>query len=524
MIMSLTICQFGCHGYLPTCSLVSIVILPHAVAQTSAVLSMAGATADEAVEGISGLISENSELIVDIDKLIVRVSRTHNLVKKINSPTSLVSENSYLILQPPPNRLQSDDSILVDTIDIYIFFDDVDYPTPALVFYAGPVSDNPGDELLSSGDYIAITIEQENPNDINNFNSIVSLLWRVGQGEGILEVTLQFDFTGEIYVTRVGSQFELQVGQSDNALTTTEHRRINSTVSNDSLLFHVTPQTEYLIGGRPSNASLALNETEYQSFEVEYNLLLINGELWSLWDYSKRSNTDFLSGFFNFHDAAFKNVWLRASQNLVTNFVLSFDGSGYLKPSQFIDSTVDTTGDTTAFVTIYILPLSVSGLVLYLYDETSGLSVEVALVDGSVAIMYNGDIKNSRMLTGADFDATNGLTIGVVYSPVHSQIVNPFITDTEFIGAEFLKFSPDTQAWLGGVKESELKPPFVPKLTNESFRGCLDITYTISDISFFQQSIIRSDYLGPNAILMGVSGTCLATVSALGVWYNYYCG
>ena len=339
---------------------------------------------------------------------------------------------------------------------------------------------------------------------------------------GELSVLSTFGFFGEIYITRVGSQFELQFGRTRNDLKAgTMGMNLHSNITDASLLFHVTPRTEYIFGGVPPNAVLALPEAnKYASFDAEYNLLLVNGELWSLWDYSKRSDTDLLhTTTFNFHQPAFQNLWLKTTNLEDQNdYVLSFDGSSYLKPARFVDENRGLPGD----ITLYIRPVNVDGLILFLYDEKENSSIEVAMENGSISVLYNGGNKQTTKLEPKNYGSEK-VTVRIRWRRDDDIILvsNRFIamTGTTFDLGQFFNsgLSPTTtHAWMGGVKKSELKFPFVPKLTNESFRGCLGIDYGNNDL--FTQSNIRDNYFSPDAIIKGVSGNCLMTVSELDVW------
>ena len=498
--------------------LVAMVTCPHAVDETHALAATASATAAKAAEGITGLMDKNNDLITDIDALIARASRTHDLVKKINSPVAFQFQpEAFLILQPPPGQQvqSSNGTIQIDTLNIIIWRDSFFAPLPALVFYAGPVSDNSEDDL-STGDYIAVTMEP-----FDDKHDTLNLMWRLGQNEGDLSTRQPIKFRSQIYITRVGSQFELLTGTSRGSLgEKPENQQLHSSVDDGSLLFHVTPKTEYLVGGIPPNAFLALPDAgKYASYEVDYNLLLVNGELWSLWDYSQHSPVNF-STEFNHHDNAFENIWL--PQDDVDKgekyYSLSFDGSSYLKPARFVSETV-AASTTVNELTLNIRLVSVNGLILFLYDESDNSSLEVAMVDGDITLVYNGNLdkKASMKVEPRLYD---GLVPVMIQWSTEKKAIQDTFTKVE-VGDEVLfpgGFSPlTTHAWMGGVKKSELKFPFVPRLTNESFRGCLNMELEFSsNVDLSEQSFIRDNYFSPDSIMKGISGTCLKTVSGTG--------
>ena len=444
-------------------------------------------------------MQRNRVLLSDVDELIRSVFETHELIKKINIPVQIGVLNGaisrpYISLQPPPISMV--DQIQFETLDIYLEPDRGNMP-PSLLFYAGPAVNTSGGgnrESLSSDDFLAV-MHTTQPQSIQ-------VLWRLGNSSGSAP-QLGFTVSGptEIFLTRVGTQFELQA--SGGTLMDPTRSGINH---NCSLLFHSTTNTVYYIGGSPEGVELAdMIPPMYSSFIGSYQLILFGGEMWSMWDYRSRSVTGTASFV---SDLQISNSLWRPSGS---DYSLSFDGEGYVKPKVFASGFADPNNR----LRFRIRPRSTEGLVAFLYDPQRNVSVEVACKNAVAFFILKwsgGEVMFDRSLTGTDLDE---LSAQIIYSPSQRRVGIDFGNDRSIKDVqnfESLNDFSQVQAWFGGVKESMLTAPFVPSITNTSFRGCLTLRINNpSDLHVFSEQSFIENYLRSN-VQKGISGTCLTTV------------
>ena len=460
---------------------------------------------NETKAGLGDVLQQNSDIISEIETLIANVGDTHDLVRRINSPALFQQNQAYISMQPPPGR-NLDRGIQFESLDMHLIPNSPN--TPVLLFYAGPVVEegSPGNEsVLDNEDFIAITSEDTNTNE-----DMLLLQWRIGNSKGSVSEELTLNAISEIFVTRTGSMFELQ-GAKGGAFLQAPTRNVS--VIEGALLFKMTDNTEFLMGGKPLSAKLAIADYDkYNSFLGQFGLVLFNGAVWSLWDYRRRSETVFVNGFTRVETDS--NIpWIPGKNPISRTNVLSFDGTGYLKPKQFIESGLFTSDSA---IILYIRTESLEGLVFYMYDESQNVDLEVAFYDGSLYIRLGqpdaqNEIMVSRQIQNIDFDETTITLrqIGTFFFisgsfPVTTMPMTSFFSDLTQVGV-----------WYGGVKEDLLPESFRPKITTKSYRGCFDIDIEIEgnrqevleQTNFFVENYLESP------IQKGMSATCLRTVS-----------
>ena len=171
------------------------------------------------------------------------------------------------------------------------------------------MSRNDDRSSLTNADYIAITATSQNS---------IELDWRLGPNNGstVFE-SFSISTSAEIFLTRVGTQLELQASGG------TLQRFVRNGVEqqNCSLVFKPVPNTVYYIGGRPEGIELVSSvPAAVNSFIGTYQLILFNGDLWTLWDYRSRSNTNFFD--FNTHSRTENTVWFPSPTGLQGELLL----------------------------------------------------------------------------------------------------------------------------------------------------------------------------------------------------------
>ena len=471
------------------------------------IISITQNIAEETRNGLGDIFQQNRDIISEIDSLLVNVADTHRLINKINSPARLGLNGSikpYISLQPPPT-VTTENEIQFESLDIYVY--PIDHSPPALLFYAGPVvREEDSDQAIKEEDYIALTSESDN---------YILLQWRIGSWSSNIKLNKEITAATEIFFSRVGSMFELRVGSGQVLLNTIVR---NTTINNDSLLFRISEHTGFLVGGKPVMSSLALPDFElYNSFMGVVNLLLFNGELWSLWNYRNRSDTDFLRSnnndkVFRINEAVNLNAWI--SKPLSRGYSLSFDGDGYVKPIKFVNSTL--TGAITR-IQFYLSIKTLEGLVAFLYDPNTNVSLEIGLTGGNVIVKLAGPTFNTveftRPIVSMDFNTIVN-EIGVLDNFVQYKYGNTG-QDKQQPNLKFFDDSSQIVAWFGGVVLDQLPESLRPTITTRGYRGCIDVDIEISSIfiDVFSDGF-RENYLGSN-IQKGMSGTCLKTVSMI---------
>ncbi len=474
------------------------------VSRVQEFLSRTQETLDQTSFGLNNTIQENIDIISDIDKLLLTVDATHELLKRINSPATFEASgsiNPYISLQPPPGIQGFNDSIQFDSLEIYLNADS-NYNSPSILFYAGPLVEegsHSNESILTSEDYLAI-IDQRVPSDA------LTVEWRIGGNTDSISISYTIADQKQLYLRRVGSMFELSAGFEDNAVAPSS----NYMLVEGSLLFKITENTVFLIGGQPPGSLLAISNQEvYGSLSGTLDLLLYNGDLWSIWDYRRRSDTNFIARQFIRHEAAQDNVFVVAS--LVSANVLSFDGNGYLKPKQFIDQGMFNPSSISAIVINYRLS-SLEGLIMFLYDPVTSVSIEVAVYDGNIQAMLNDGVNTPRymkMILNDDFNDGGMLTIRFANNLLlfdNQQTVESFITFTDLTRV---------QAWFGGVILDQLPDTIRPSITTKRFRGCVNV---IIDIGSQQRNLFgQGDFFVENYLNSGIqkdiSATCFESVS-----------
>ena len=481
------------------------------------IISIAQNIAEETRSGLGDIFQQNRDIISEIDSLLVNVADTHKLINKINSPARLGLNGSiqpYISLQPPPT-VTTENEIQFESFDLYVY--PIDYFSPALLFYAGPVvREGDSDQALKQDDYIAVTSESNND---------IVLQWRIGSGSGNIKQNMEITAETEIFFSRVGSMFELRVGSGRVRLNTLVQ---NTAINNDSLLFRISEDTGFLIGGKPVMSSLALpNFKSYNSFMGLVNLLLFNGELWSLWNYRNRSDTDFLRSnndkkVFRIDEAAAFNARILSSS--LQGYSLSFDGDGYVKPIKFVSST-----GAINRITFFLSIKSLEGMVAFLYDPITNVSLEIGLTGGNVIVKLSGPtfttVEFTRPIGLMDFSTQSNL-IGVAGNFVQYNYQTGTMQKTQN-GVQFFHDTSRIVAWFGGVILDQLPEFLRPTITTRGYRGCVDIEIYIGSlkIGVFSNSF-HENYLGSN-VQKGMSGTCLKTVSTINplitrLHYNLY--
>lgn len=444
-------------------------------------------------------MQQNIDILSEIDTLLSNIADTHSLVKKINSPANFISPSPYISLQPPPKTtttLINNNTLLFDSIDIYLSTGAM-YRPPSLLFYAGPMisSSEPDQSSLTREDFIGLTTDSPQS---------ISLRWRVGTSEGIVTRTGSIDGFTEVYFTRVGSLFELQVVGSGVGPT-----RHLSPLKNNSLLFTMTERTVFLIGGSPTGSSLALPGT-YNSFLGSIDLLLYNGDLWSLWDYRNRSATEFGRGFRR-HDNALNNAWIPSKTPSARTNVLSFDGSGYIRAVRFYHEFQLGARDGISF---HLFIKGLQGLVAYLRDPQTNVTLQLGLRDGNVILRLSGPSFATQQRTApiSDSDFSGGSTYTVLVVGEFIQFNMKGSTDVvQVSGFQFFTFLNRIEAWFGGI-DRRLFTEYDPVISDSNYRGCVDVDATIGGgrIDIFSSRFVEN-YLS-SSIQNGLSGTCLRSV------------
>ena len=427
---------------------------------------------------------------------------THDLLKRISSPATFQTSGSiqpYISLQPPPGVESINDTIQFNSLEIYLFADS-DYNAPGILFYAGPLVEEgslSNNSALIDEDYLAI---------VNQPDNVVTVEWRISQYSGSRSIAYTIADQKQLYLRRAGSMFELAAGFRDTAVDPVT----NFTLIEGALLFKTTENTVFLIGGRPSGSMLAVTNHEiYGSLSGTLDLVLYNGVLWSLWDYRRRSNTEFI-GTYNRHEAAQDNIFVLSSRSQASANILSFDGNGYLKPRQFIDEGVFDTDVINSFFIHYRLS-SLEGLIMFLYDPETSTSIEAAVYDGQIQVLFNDGIniyKYTQTITNEDFNG-GSLTIRFASDLIAIEdIVEDFVTFTDLTRV---------QAWFGGVILDELPATIRPSITTKRFRGCVDliVNYGLGERNLFSQTdFFVENYLN-SPVQKDVSATCFQSVSSL---------
>ena len=460
-------------------------------------------------------MNRNSDLLEDIDSLIRSVIETHDLIKTVNAPTVLRRNTEisrpFISLQPPPAIFGRNELLQFETLDIYLT-PDTGYMTPALLFYAGPAVDTSrGSDRssLTDADYIAITATT---------NNRVELAWRLGSNTGAISQAFSIGSQTEVFVTRVGSQLELQV--SGGPLEAPTRRVVQQ---NCSLVFQSVSNTVYYIGGRPEEVELVSSvPATINSFVGTYQLILFNGDLWTLWDYRSRSNTDFFD--FNTHASADNNAWFPSSRS-IQGELLSFDGNGYVRPTVMAPASFTNAGEYQ----FYFRVRSTKGLLAYMFDRERNVSMEVALRDGQLHVEMRWDsevITYSRPMLATDLDPPSS-RLGDLLIQYRSNAVQIRSSGVDMIyfqsrgdfQSSFRSFGDlrRVEAWFGGVDPSMIEEPFVPRITRQGFRGCFIIELHGTSSGTVFPFILRNGFLENylmSPVQQHISGTCIGTVSA----------
>ena len=452
-------------------------------------------------------MEENNDILSEIDQLLDNIADTHDLVKKINSPANLQlsgTTSPYLSLQPPPGLTNTSQELLFQSFDMYLF-PAASYSPPSILFYAGPIAMNtagPNASSILTDDYIALTSES---------SQSLLLQWRMNGVTGSVSRAGVISGHTEIYFTSVGSMFELQLIEPNQRSASQSLSLING-----SLSLSVSDRTVFLIGGQPDSSLLAISGV-YSSYFGLIHLILFNGNLWSLWDYRSRSDTVFTGGFIRDSDGALDNVWIPSKQPAARTNVLSFNGKGsYLKPVRFYHSGTFGSSGTLNF---RLFIKSVEGLVAYLTDPVSSVTLQLALTEGNVVMIVSGPtfetLNLSTPIGETDFTGRlysfqfSGNNIRYAVSGRSSLFpsINNFAFFTDLTRIE---------AWFGGVA-----PPISSMLdfvTSSSYRGCLDVDLQLvfggTRIDILNENFIQN-YLS-SSVQRGVSGTCLSTVRGEG--------
>ena len=454
---------------------------------------------NQTTSGLSTTIRQNNDILSDIETLLRTVDSTHKLLEKINSPAVFEEAGSikpYVSLQPPPGVGDNEETIQFDSLELYLNANGL-YRSPGLLFYAGPLVEpgTPGNDSTLAEDYLAI---------VDNAGNTISVEWRIGSNAGTNSMEYDIADESQVYLRRTGSMFELMAG-FDAPLPTPIR---DFTLLEGSLLFTTSPNTVFLVGGRPASSRLALNNYEnYGSISGTLDLLLYNGDNWTPWNYRRRSNTTFI-GLYNRHMAAISNTYVPLSAS--TANVLSFDGTGYIRPSQFVERQIF--GSNNNRIRIDYRLNSFEGLLMYLYDPVTSMSIEVGVSNGHLMVLLKDGVNDNmyqRALKSEDFDEGSLL---MEFSSGRVRLDN----NNEFIFL-FVSFTDLTrlQAWFGGVSSNHLSEPFQPTITTKGIRGCISVTVTASSINddiFRQTPFFVENYLN-SPIQNGVSGTCFESVS-----------
>ena len=457
-------------------------------------------TLDQAGTGLNDTIKQNDEIISDIDSLLSLVDDTHQVLKKINAPAYLEDSipNQFVSLQPPPGVDRSQEEIQFDSLEIYMF--DEGDPT-GILFYAGPLVEEGtqgNDSALANEDYLAILTSRTE----------VSVEWRLGQSRNSFKLADQaIDNEVEVYLRRAGSMFNVILGPDFEDQKTTTNR----TLVQDSLLFKQTQNTAYLVGGKPPNAKLAL--TDYQRYDKSLsgtiNLILYSGRVWSLWDYRRKSETETSDWTYHNHAGPRGNTIEPQA-----DYMLSFDGNGYLRPKQFHSFDATLTARSVVFE-FFFIPQGFNGLIVHLYDPNVNVSIEVALYNGEVRLVMKDNTYEYINSIKKVSDSTNTLKLEYRESArkVRVEDNNDLVYDISWFNN-----LANIQAWFGGVVESQLDIPerFRPGITTERFHGCVDLVIktgnterlVLDDSEFF-----RRNYLG-SPTQKGMSAVCIKSVSS----------
>ena len=456
---------------------------------------------NQTTSGLSTTIQQNNDILSDIETLLRTVDSTHRLLQKINSPALFEEAGSikpYISLQPPPGVDNNEETIQFDSLELYLNAYS-SYQSPGLLFYAGPLVETgtPGNDSTLAEDYLAI---------VDNAVNTISVEWRIGSNMGKNSIPYDIVDQRQVYLRRTGSMFELAAGFDEPLPMPTR----DFTLLEGSLLFTMSPNTVFLVGGRPASSRLALNDYEtYGSISGTLDLLLYNGDNWTPWNYRRRSNTTFI-GSYNRHVEAISNTYVPASAP--TANVLSFDGNGYIRPTQFVEQGM--------FVSLNRILInyrlnSFEGLLMYLYDPITSVSVEVGVLNGHLMVHLkdgvNQDTLYQRLLTSNDFDEASLLLEfngGMVRLDGDNAFIFPFVPFTDLTRL---------QAWFGGVSSNHLSEPFQPTITTKGIRGCISVTVTASNIGnaiFRQTPFFIENYLN-SPIQNGFSATCFESVSII---------
>ena len=458
---------------------------------------------NETTSGLADILEENKNILSDIDSLLTSVANTHQLIAKINSPTQLSkngSINPYISLQEPPNV---NGSITFGSLDMYVY-PMMGYETPAVLFYAGPIlsENDPDTGPILEEDYIALTSE----------TSTIRLQWRISGNSFSVERDGTLSSHNEILFTQSGSMFELNF--IDGNMPPAQHLNI----LNNSLSFRITENTVYLIGGIPPNSVVALPQFQnYKSYIGLVTLVLFNGELWSLWNYRSRSMTNFIGEFRRDLNGALQNVW--TGSILLNTNTLSFNGNGYISPIRFLPSGLSGTFARGSQFRFDLNIKSVEGLIAFMYDPETNITLEFALSQGHFYMVVDGPsferIEFKRPILLIDF---------LSGSPVHQFRLNSansisFISGNQLFnrfniqGFQFFTDLNRIKVWFGGVLLDRLPPNIRPSVTTARYEGCLNMALSTGgrNIPLFASFDFGDSYLG-STLQQGVSGACLLTV------------
>ena len=430
-----------------------------------------------------------NEVLAEVEALIAVATRAHEQVKVVNSPYRLRKDDRehpqpYLSLQPPPGLDST--TLHLETMAFY-FMPDININN-VLLFYAGPIHNDASHPSISDDDYIALTVEDH-----------VSLHWRLGGHYNSSESSYSFTDSAEFLVTRVGSMFELQVSDLPEPL-------VYAGVDNGSLVFRVTENTVYLVGGYPQDLAIAVPDfTRYSSFEGVVSLVLYNGHLWSLWDYSTHSTSNSLD--FNRNRKASENAWIPSGLALDPH-VLSFDGSGYIKPTKFISVSSMFSGGT--IITMTLFRPSLDGLVMFMYDTTNDCSLEVGIADGTVCVAVTMMATDTSMVTSTGcFPLV--LPEHRIFILHFGSFIRVFNNTNQFHDLPNIQLNFDeVEVWFGGVELDNLPTGYRPNISNHGYRGCIhmDVVYMGTTYLVFDSNPVKEYYV-PSENKQAVSFTCL---------------
>jgi hypothetical protein len=469
------------------------------VHQLDEVLSITDGVIADVRSGLGNILQQNNDIMTEIDSLLDRVSDTHSLIGKVNSPVRLAANgdiNPYVSLQPPPGQ---GPNITIATVDMYLY-PDAGYTPPALLFYAGPIIDSSSNDTrpIENEDFMALTTELSPRR--------VTLRWRIGGRSNSLSQNFDITSDTEVYVTQSGSMFQLKV---INPVIPEPVRNTDITGADGDVIFRATDSTVYLVGGFPPNTRTAL-PAGYRSHSGLVHLLLVNGELWSLWNYRNRSMTTF-TGEFRTVKGVTDNAWTTSSRS--TSNPLSFDGDGYVHPIQLLPSGTFAPLSTLRFF-IYVKGVE-DGLIAFMYDPQTNVSLEMAVYEGNIHIIIRGptfdDVVYTRSITAGDL---SGSSNELLYAFSRGQYIIRYRhsgINNDLRRNEFQFFTDLTrlEVWFGGVRVDQLPVDVRPSLTTRGFKGCLDMEVVISNVitpvfdNGFEEFYIRSDEK------TRLSGTCL---------------